>query len=85
MNHTDWVQQAPYTAMLRQYRAAADALQQRLTELRAQLGSLPKLGTAESVQQQKLLEQRIQLLRTEYVEITDVIGAIGGYAEKEAQ
>lgn len=86
-NQETWIQHTPYTAMLRQYQAAADKLLQRLAQLKAELHQMQqhKRGTLDSAQAQKQLEQRILLLRTEYVDLTDTIYEIGGYAAREVQ
>ena len=90
MNQTNqeaWVQHQPYTAMLRQYRAAADRLKQRLNDLRNELKTMQhtKKYTRESTNAQRMLERRMDLLRSEYYEITDCMREIGIYAAKEAQ
>lgn len=84
---TGWVQSRPYTAMLRQYQTAADKLLHRLKELKAELTQMQqhKRGTLDSAQAQQQLEQRIQLLRMEYVDLTDTIHEIGSYAAQEVQ
>lgn len=84
---TRWEQHTPYTVMLRQYREAADKLVHRLEQLKSELRNIQrdKRGTLESAQVQKQLEQRILMLRTEYVDLTDAIGEIGYYAAREVQ
>ena len=68
----------PYTAMLHDYEAAAEALRARITELNTALHTL--LCPA----QRLLLEKRIQTLREEYYEIRLDIREIKSYAEREA-
>ena len=82
-----WVQQAPYTQMLGQYRQSAEKLLCRLKLLQSELREMQmhKNGSAASALEQQKLEKRIMLLRTEYYEMTDCIREIGLYAEKEAQ
>ena len=77
----------PYTAMLRQYSAAADRLMLRLRELQQECKILQqsKKHTAESANAQRSLERRIDLLRSEYYETIDCIREIGIYAAKETQ
>lgn len=84
---THWEQHTPYTVMLRQYREAADKLVHRLEQLKSELRNIQrdKRGTLESAHVQKQLEQRILMLRTEYVDLTDAIGEIGYYAAREVQ
>lgn len=83
----EWVRQAPYTVMLRDYQTAADLLRRKIAVLRQELCRVEsaKCGTLASAQLQKQLEQRIMLLRTEYYEITDIIREIGPYAAREVQ
>ena len=88
MNQTHqeaWVQHAPYTAMLLQYRKAAERIQTRLCVLRGELkdAAAHKQYTAASADLQRSLERRMDLLRTEYYEITDCMRKIGCYAEME--
>lgn len=88
MNHTQqetWVQHQPYTAMLRQYNDAADRLKERLQTLKDELKEMQERGqdSAESAFAQRILERRMDLLRTEYYELTDCIRDIAFYAERE--
>ena len=81
------MQHQPYTAMLAQYRSAADRLKCRLQTLRQELKEMQyaKQYTKESANAQRILERRMDLLRTEYYEITDCMREIGVYAAKEKQ
>ena len=80
-----WLQKQPYTLMLLEYRAAADRLLDRITLLRHELRciQLCKKHTRESADAQRNLERRIDLLRSEYYEITDSMREIRIYADKE--
>lgn len=82
-----WVQHQPYTVMLHQYRDAANRLKQRITMLSLELKAMQDRSgdSAESADRQRTLEQRVDLLRTEYYEITDCMQEIAVYAEKEQQ
>lgn len=84
---TKWVTDAPYTAMLTEYRAAYEQLKQRIDVLKTELSDMQqgKAGTYASAQAQAQLERRIQILREERSEITDVIRSILPYAEQEVQ
>lgn len=75
--------QAPYTAMLREYGAAAKKLEQRLLELRAALRTLQEAHAAPP--ELTALERRILLLRDERAEIAAAMEAIGEYAAMEVQ
>ena len=88
MNQTvtkEWVQDQPYTAMLRTYSAAASRLQERLKQLRLELNAAKqcKQHTRASADAQRILERRMDLLRAEYYEVTDCMREIGIYAGKE--
>ena len=82
---TEWVQTAPYTAMLRDYETAAARLRNRITELTEELKAAEKskAGTQDSARAQTLLEQRIDTLRHEYIDTQSVMQQIRVYAEKE--
>lgn len=78
-----WIFRAPYTAMLREYRAAEAKLSARLAILRMELRALQtSRGT---VYAQKELERRILLLRDERDDMRSVMRIIQGYAEAEVQ
>ncbi len=81
----NWVQDQPYTAMLRDYSRAADRLLLRMAALRTELRQLQqcKKYTRESADKQKSLEHRVDLLRSEYYDLTLCIREIGIYAAKE--
>ena len=77
-------QERPYTAMLQGYRAALEAVLQRLAELRREAREIPpgdSLRRCTSEQQQ--LAARLDLLRREAFELRDVIRMIRPYAEQE--
>lgn len=78
---TVWTAPAPYTAMLREYAAAAAKLDARLFVLRGELRAMaqctPPARTA--------LERRILLLRDEREEIRAVMRTLREYAEREVQ
>ena len=78
---TAWTTPAPYTAMLREYAAAAEKLDARLTVLRGELRAMaectPPARTA--------LERRILLLRDEREEIHAVMRTLKEYAAREVQ
>ncbi len=78
-----WVRSAPYTQMLRHYERAVLRVQRRREELKAELQSLHKAGTAESANRQRALEKRIELLYEEYIDLIDAIREIRIYAAKE--
>ena len=84
-NETTWVTAAPYSAMLTEYNRAAQRLLDRIALLRGELREMKqqKEGTPESARQQTLLEQRIQMLRSEYEDTYDAMESIRGYAEQE--
>jgi len=85
--HEAWVQTKPYTAMLRSYEQAAEKLRLRRAALTVLLraASEQKQGTAASARKQKELEERIELLRTEYYELAEVMREVRIYAEQEVQ
>ena len=87
MNQEPWVQHRPYTLMLQQYCAAADRLMLRLRSLQQEYREMQqcKKHTLESANAQRILERRMDLLRSEYYEITDCMREIGIYAAKESQ
>lgn len=77
-------QEHPYSVMLQSYRAALDAVLQRLTELRRESRDLPpEDGFRRAASDRCQLEKRIDLLRREAFELTDVIRMIRPYAERE--
>lgn len=80
-----WVKDQPYTAMLHAYSAAAERLRGRIALLRAELNDTKrcKLHTRASADRQRILERRMDLLRSEYYEITDCMREIRIYAAKE--
>ncbi len=80
-----WVQDHPFTTMLQQYNEAADRLKERILILKLALKEMQchKKNTLESANAQKVLERRIDLLRTEYYEITHTIREIAFYAARE--
>ena len=78
-----WINKAPYTQMLRHYERAVLRVQRRREELKAELQSLHKAGTAESANRQRALEKRIELLYEEYIDLIDAIREIRIYAAKE--
>lgn len=82
-----WEETKPYTAMLRQYQAAADKLAVRQQGLKSELRQMQdcKGNTPESAHAQKVLEDRLQLLHNEYYELTDVMRQIRRYAAMEVQ
>ena len=86
-NPDTWEETAPYTAMLRRYQTAADKLVSRQDELKGALRQMlhSKQGTPASAHEQKVLEDRLLLLRTEYVELADAMRQIRFYAAREAQ
>ena len=82
-----WNTEAPYSAMLRDYAAASDKVLMRIAELRTELKQMQnaKAGSAASAKAQLLLEQRIQMLRSEYEDLRDIMHAVKIYAEREVQ
>jgi len=86
-NTENWNTEAPYSAMLRDYAAASNKVLLRIAELRAALRQMQnaKAGTAASAKAQLLLEQRIQMLRSEYEDLRDIMHAVKIYAEREVQ
>ena len=92
MNHTHsddtaWNTQMPYTAMLREYRVAADKINIRLEELKQELARMQahKAGTFSSSQAQRRLEQKMQMLREERGELAEDIRALRFYAGREVR
>ncbi len=83
--NVNWVQNQPYTVMLAAYRLAAERLQNRLEQLKQELRHLQqcKQYTRESADREKDLEHRMDLLRSEYYELTESMREIRIYAEKE--
>ena len=81
----EWITAAPYTAMLADYSAAAERLQQRIAELRQSLRCCAAAGTLESARAQTLLEALIQMLRNEYEDTQRVMQTLRGYAAREVQ
>ncbi len=82
-----WNTEAPYSAMLADYQRASEKLLHRIAELRAERSQMQaaKAGTPESAKAELLLKQRIQMLKSEYEDVRDVIRAVRAYAEREVQ
>lgn len=80
-------QPKPFTAMLHAYERAADLLDERRAELRAELRDLlmHKEGTRASANREANLARRIVLLRDERDDLLDAIRKIRPYAEMEAK
>ena len=82
-----WNTDSPYSRMLADYERAAHKLVHRISELRAELKRMQeeKAGTLASARAQMLLEQRIQMLRSEYEDVRDVMDSVRFYAKREVQ
>ena len=80
-----WNLNKPYTAMLREYRAAEAKLSARLAVLRRELRAMQSAAGRRTLNAQKDLERRILLLRDEREDMEAVMRAIAGYAEAEVR
>ncbi|MBQ8921906.1 MAG: hypothetical protein IJ060_07075 [Oscillospiraceae bacterium] len=82
-----WRTGTPYSDMLADYQRASEKLLVRIAELRAELKQMQahKAGSLTSAKAQLLLEQRIQMLKSEYEDVREVMRAVRIYAEREVQ
>ena len=83
---TAWNLICPYTAMLRDYRAAADRLSARLAVLRRELRDMEQSRRLRgALPARKALERRIMLLRDERADLESVMRILQGYADAEVR
>jgi len=78
-----WRRTHPYSAMLRDYQAALEAVMSRLTELRALVRTQAWAETALPQTELYQLEKRIRTLKDEQHELCCDMKEIRGYAERE--